>query len=70
MPFEPSSLVNSSAKGGCTLRESHSLTNTVEFCLKVRAIFVNNYEKEMVGRTCLFGEFADFYIGLSPVCNY
>lgn len=42
IPFEPSSLFNSSADSGCTLRESHSFTNIAELCLKVNAIFVNN----------------------------
>lgn len=42
IPFEPSSLFNSSANGGCSRRESHSLTNTAELCLEVNAIFVNN----------------------------
>lgn len=68
IPFEPSSLVNSSANGGCTLRESRSLT--AELCLKVNAIFVNNEEKEMAGRTCLFSELTYFYVGLSPICKY
>lgn len=39
-PFEPSSLVNTSANGGCSLRESRARTNMAELCLKVNAIFV------------------------------
>lgn len=35
IPFEPSSLVNSSANGGCASRESRSLSNTAELCLEV-----------------------------------